>query len=312
VLKPLAALGAGVTRVASSWYLVMGVWILTILLVLPLMLVVGRQLESALATQPMIDLNAEEIDADWWREYRAHAQGFAATFTPAIIGFAAPLDHLSAVFDGRTPGLALAALLATYAVAWALLWGGLLHRFAHPRAAGVSELWSACRRHFPAMLVVSAVAAATFVVLYLTVHRWLFGAVNDWLVSQASTEAGAFAARVALYVMFGALLASVGLCADYTRVSLVTTNGLSLRQAWRSSISFLRTHAAAVVALFILNVTLFVFALAAYGVIDQRFGGWRAVLLAQTFVATRLVLRLVNAAAQVELFRSAKQTGSGG
>lgn len=306
MLRPLGALGAGVIRVVSAWYLVVGVWVLTVLLVLPVMLILGGELESALATQPLIDLDAEEIDADWWRAYRGQAQGLAASFTPAIIGFAAPIDHLSAMFDGRFPGSALALLLAAYAVAWAFLWGGLLHRFIRPRAAGFGEMWSACVRHFAAMLLVSAVTGATVAVLYLTVHRWLFGAANAWIVAQVSTEATAFAARVVLYVVFGALLAGVGLCADYTRISLVMKDGSSVQQAWRHSISFLRGHATAVIALFVLNIALFVLALAAYGLIDQRFGGWRAVLLAQAFVAARLMLRLVNAAAQVELIRSAQ------
>jgi hypothetical protein len=273
------------------------------LVALPLALVLGNRLEAALVTQPPIDLNAEEIDADWWREYRAHGQGLSATFTPAIVGFAAPLDHLSAMLDGRAPGWTLAVPVAAYGVMWALLWGGVLHRFTRARAMRLREVWSACLRHFPAFLAVSALAAATVAVLYLTVHRWLFGAVYAWILTVVTTEAGALSARIVLYVIFGALLAYVGLCADYTRVSLLAGGGASLGEAWRIVAKLFRRHAGTVLALFVVNATVFVVLLAAYGVLDERFRGWRGVLLAQAFVVARVVLRLVNAASQVELFR---------
>ena len=86
-----------------------------------------------------INLGSSEIDVDWWNQFRSHATGLAATFTPTVIGGAAPLDNLSPVLDG-TPRPAILMLPAAVGVVmWALLWGVALRRFAVGRALSMGE-----------------------------------------------------------------------------------------------------------------------------------------------------------------------------
>ena len=80
-------------------------------------------------------------------EFRAHARGLAATFTPAVIGFAATLDGLSGVLDGRGLPVAILGPFVLSVVAWAFLWGGVLQRFQQRRSIGVAGFLRAGRAH---------------------------------------------------------------------------------------------------------------------------------------------------------------------
>ena len=90
----------GLRQVARAPLLIVLTVIVTVAAAAPFALVLGAELRAALADQPPIALGSSEIDADWWNEFRSHADGLAATFTPTVIGFAAPLDNLSAIADG--------------------------------------------------------------------------------------------------------------------------------------------------------------------------------------------------------------------
>ena len=97
VLKSFAG---GLRRVLASPLIVVAAMVAMLLVTAPFALVVGSELQTALSNQPHIDRDAGEIDPEWWFEYREHASGLTATFTPVIIGFAAPLSNLSALLDG--------------------------------------------------------------------------------------------------------------------------------------------------------------------------------------------------------------------
>ena len=99
------------------------------LMALPFAVALGSRLQASLASQPPVALSETEIDPEWWQEFRAQARGLEATFTPAVLGFAAPLDSISAVLDGRRPPLPVLGPLALSIVLWAFLWGGILRRF---------------------------------------------------------------------------------------------------------------------------------------------------------------------------------------
>ena len=302
MIAAIRAFARGMVTVIRAPGAVLLTVIATLLTVLPFALVLGNQLQAALAHQPAIDLAAQEIDAEWWMEYRRHASGLAATFTPAIIGFAAPLETLSALLDGSPRPWVLAIPIVLHAIVWAFLWGALLPRLSTPRLT-VREAFAAGKRHFVSFVAISLIAGLALVVLFLTVHAWLFGPVDDFIRARTQTEPAAFAGRVSLYLVFGALLAAVSLIADYARVALVTGRARSVRTAVAESLQILRSHAGPVVLLLLLTLAVLTLAFAAYGIADQRFGGWRAVLLGQAFIIGRLVLRLVNAAAQLHLVR---------
>jgi hypothetical protein len=308
MIRAVRSLADGLWMVFRAPILVAGIVIVTMTAALPFGAVLGSRLQEALANQPPIELGSGEIDADWWVEFRAHAEGLAATFTPTVIGFAAPLDNLSAILDGGRRPLALAGPVILTGVMWAWLWGAILHRFSIGRSLPLREFVSAGSAHFPGFVMVSVAAALAQLALYLTVHAALFGPVYAALAANTDSERTAFFIRVGLYVMFGTLLVLVSLTADYTRVGLVVTGPSTLRVACATGVGFVRRHLGTVLVLYVMTGALFVRLLVLYGTAEiyggSRIGGWRGVLVAQAYIVARLVIRLTFAASETQLFKS--------
>ena len=150
---------SGFGQVLRAPFTTVAVMLLTLLAAIPFGLVLGDRLQTALNDQPPIMLGSEEIDADWWLEFRRHAEGLEATFTPAIIGFAAPLSSLSDVLDGTPRGMAMALPLAVAIVMWAFIWGWAIERFRSGGSRSASALIRAGARAWPRFVAISIGAA---------------------------------------------------------------------------------------------------------------------------------------------------------
>ena len=315
MIHALRALGSGLRTVLTAPLLVIVVTMVTALAAVPFGVVLGSQLRDALANRQPVYLGTAEIDAEWWMEFREHAEGLAATFTPAIIGFAAPLGNLSAVLDGSSRPLVLLGPVLLSLLVWAWLWGGLLTRFAAGGRPGPRAFWRNARQHVVTFVAISLAAAVVHLALYLIVHAVLFGPVFNWLSSSVATERAAFAWRVALYAIFGACLMAVSLMADYARISVVARQQPGVRAAFASAWAFLRAHAVPAVSLYLLTGLLFIILLAIYGTAEvhggSRLGGWRSILVGQGYIVARLAIRLTLAAASVRLYSERQRTAAG-
>jgi hypothetical protein len=291
--------------------LVLAIYVITMLSAVPFALVLGARVNAALGEQQVASEGAAQIDAEWWREYRLHATGLAATFTPAIIGVAAPLDALSGLLDGERPPLAMFGPVALYAVLWAFLWGGVLERFLQRRALGVRDFIAAGARSFVSFLALSAIALAIYAVLYVTVHRVLFGPVFAWLAAAGGSERAAFVWRVVLYAVFLALLFAVAIVIDFARVAIAAGDRITVVDATRSALALVRARAGAITGVYLTSAVCFAGLLALYGATEiyggARVGGWRAVALGQAYIGGRLALRLILAAATVAIFSEVRR-----
>ena len=306
--SPLRALVQGIADVLKAPIMLIAIAIVTLAIALPFAAVLHSRLQQSLAMQPQVSLADTEIDPEWWMEFREHARGLEATFTPAILGFASTLDGLSGVLDGR--GLPAAILLpfALSVVAWAFVWGGALHRFQRGRAIGLGGFVKAGRAHLLSFMTIAVVAAVVNIVLYVTVHRVLFGPVHRALVAMTTTERDAFFVRVALYLVFFSLVACVSLIADYARVAAVTGKAASMPAMIGAALDFIRRHTGAVIALYVITGAIFLVTTVAYGTLEiyggSQVGGWRAILIGQAYVLFRLALRLTFAASELRLFNA--------
>ena len=308
MMPAIRALLAGLWAVVRAPMLLAVVAIVTLLAAAPFAVFVNTRVQASLATRPQVSLPSTEIDPEWWMEFRAHADGLAATFTPTIVGFAAPLDNLSSVLDGTRRPLALATAVALAGLLWVFLWGGLLDRFSRPGRTRLRAFVSAGLTHAPRLLVIAVAAALVNVVLYFTVHAALFGPVYEWLAGRAGSERDAFFWRLGLYAIFGTLLITVSAIADYARVHAVVAGVGSAREAIAASLRFLRQHAGAVFTLYLMTGALFAALLIVYGATEtiggSRVGGWRAVAVGQAYILARLAIRLTFGASEVRLFQS--------
>ena len=310
--SPIRALGGGFADVARAPLLLAGIAAIMVLIALPFAAVLHSRLQSSLSVQPQISLDDTEIDADWWMEFRRHARGLEATFTPSVLGFAATLDGISNILDGRGVPAALVAPLLISMVAWSFIWGGVLQRFQARRAIGAGGFLRAGAAHFVPFAAIAVIAATVNLLLFLTIHRALFGSVHTALVAMTTTERDAFFVRVVLYAIFFSLLAAVGLVADYARVAAVARMAGPIGLL-RTSVAFIRRNAVPVVLLFVLTGAIFVATTVGYGVLEvaggSAVGGWRAVVIGQAYVLVRLAIRLTFAASELRLF-NANQTAA--
>lgn len=306
--SPIRALGGGFGDVVRAPLLLAGVAIVTVLIALPFAAVLQSRLQASLSVQPQISLDDTEIDADWWMEFRRHARGLEATFTPAVLGFAATLDGISNILDGRGIPMALFGPLLASMVAWAFIWGGVLQRFRLGRGIGAGGFARAGIAHFLPFAVIAVIAAAVNVLLFLTVHRVLFGPVHTALAGMTTTDRDAFLVRVVLYVIFFAMLAVVSLIADYARIAAVSGQRTGPMHALRTSTTFVRRNLGSVVLLFVMTGAIFVVITVGYGVLEvvggSEVGGWRAVAIGQAYVLIRLAIRLTFAASELRLFNT--------
>lgn len=266
----------------------------------------GVRVQQSLAHRQPVAEDATEIDADWWQEFLERATGMATTFTPAIIGFAAPLDNLSSLLDGVRRPRILMLPIAIATVSWAFIWGAAFDRFAHGRhGAGI---WRAGTRLLVPYIAISALAAALVLTLYYTVHPLLFGALGDRLQMSVAGEPTAFTLRLVLYAIFGSLLVSIGIVADYARVRLALSPRVATTSAIAESWRFVRGHAMPVFGLYIATGVLFVLLLAAYGALeiagDVDVAGWRGIAIAQAYILARIVIRLTFAASELRLYHA--------
>jgi hypothetical protein len=302
----IKALGGGLIAVFRSPLLVVATALAMLLIAAPFAVIVGSEVRTALSTQPPISLDAGEIDPEWWFEFREHAEGLVATFTPAIIGFAAPLSNLSALLDGESPPL---VLLLPYLLAigvWSFLWGAALERFGHGPVR--FEFLTAGARTFKRFFVISLVAAVILALLYLLLHPLLFGVLAPRLEASAATERTAFMLRGVAYLIFGWALMILSLTADYARVAIVMESAGTPIEAFREGARFVRSHVGSVVALYVLTGLLFGALLVVYGYVDvyggSRVTGWRGLAIAQAYLVARLVIRLTFGASEVRLYRA--------
>jgi hypothetical protein len=295
----LGAFFSGLWQVIRAPFTLLAVLVITGLTAVPFGLVMGSRLQAALNDQPPVMLGSEEIDADWWLEFRRHAEGLDATFTPAIIGFAAPLSNLSALLDGTRPDPVMALPIAIAIVTWAFIWGWAIERFRDGGSRRAGPLMRAAFRAMPRFIAISIVATLVQVILYLTLHRALFEQAFPMLTASMSVERDAFIVRVILYVVFGVFLAAVSLLADYARIGS-TLGGRAL-----GAPGFVRRQWKSVAALFLITTIILGVLFVLYGFGEQyggsRVAGWRGVAIGQAFIILRLGMRLVAIASEVRL-----------
>lgn len=285
--------------------LLLAIVLITIVAAVPFAIAVERPVMDSLAAQPPVPaISASEIDAEWWLEFRRHANGLAATFTPAILGFAAPLETVSALLDGTSRPWALAGPIAVFALLWSWLWGGVLHRFA-TNTTSARAFVAAASRHFVPMAAITLIAAAFSALLYLSVHALLFDVLYDRVASGLRSERDAFFARVALYLVFGAVLVLANAVFSFARVHVVAGGERRIVGAVVRGWTFVRARLSSTAGLYAIYLGMFAVVMIAYGATEllggSRVGGWRAVVIGQAFIVFRLGLRLALAASQVKL-----------
>ena len=151
----------GIRRVSSAPAVLLGAWLVTMIASLPFMLLMRGLLLEHLGASLAADTAASGINYDWMQEFAAQASGVGRTFRPAVIGFAAVLDNLSAFIDNSRPA-SLVAIALMYSGLWLFLAGGVINRFARDRATHSHGFFMASGVFFLRFLRLGLLMAAVY------------------------------------------------------------------------------------------------------------------------------------------------------
>jgi hypothetical protein len=268
------ALGAAFSLLARYPLAPLLAYIVSLLAAMPAAVLMTQTLSATARASYDRPLGRGAVPSDWWLRLDQHGSALAGDFTPQTLGFAATLDTLALAVDGTRAHAAIVALAATaFAVAWACIWAVVLSRFGRKRPAGAVAALAAARRWAPAMLLISLAASAALFVSHLL-----------------------FAGSV-LWPLFTASLVVLAVITDLARARVVLTDERSLRGNMHGAVNLLRRHPGTVILMCLVLFALHAVVLAGYGVAEvvggPRVGGWRAVAVAQLYIAVRIVLRLL-------------------
>jgi len=308
-MTTLAAFGEGMRRVARAPALLAGVLALTFLVALPLGVtlrtMLGGHLGASLAARDALN----GVNYTWWQEFSAQAAGVGASFSPTILGFGAVLANLSAMADNLSQVPVIAAAGTAYVILWIFLAGGILDRYARNRPTRANGFFSASGVFFFRFLRLAIVALAVYWLLYHYVHAWLFDDAYPWLTRDFTVERNAFAVRLLLYAIFGALLLACNMVFDYAKIRAVVEDRRSMIGALVAATRFVLRHPGRAAALYLLNGLLFVLVIAVYAFVAPGAGGpgwslWAGLLVSEIYLLARLFVKLQFYASQTALFQS--------
>ena len=301
-----AAFVDGVNRVKRAPWLVIGVWLSTLLVAMPLALLLQEQIAAHLGSSMAAEAAAGGVNYDWWNEFLAQTSGVGLTFVPAILGFAAVLKNVSTVADASPLPTVILVPVAMQMALSVFLAGGLLDRLARDRAIGAGAFFSACGVYFGRFIRLGLIASAVYWALFGPYHQWLFDDLYPALTGELTVERTAFVIRLGLYIAFALPLFFFNILFDYAKIRAVVEDRRSMIGAVVASWRFMRRQPIAVWALYKLNAFVFLAVVAIYFVIapGAAMPDAAAFAIGQLYIVLRVVVRLLFTASQVALFQS--------
>ncbi len=298
----------GFRRVKRAPAIIAGVYLVTLLIGVPLALVLRGMLASSLGNSLAADSAAAGVNYEWMQAFADQATGIGATFKPTVIGFAAVLDNLSAFLDNRPSPYVIAGAASAYLLIWLFLAGGIIDRFARDRATRAYGFFAASGVFFFRFLRLAVAQWLAYAVLFGAVHPLLFDRVYPRLTHDLTVERRAFFIRLALYVVFAALVAVCNLVFDYAKVRAVVEDRRSVAGAIAGACRFVVRNGAAS-GVYLLNVAAFLIVIAVYRAIAPAAGTagwtmWIGFAIGQLYVIARLMVKLAFWASETALFQS--------
>ena len=218
----------GIRRVNRAPAVLIGVWVMTVLVSLPLAAAMRGLLRDHLGASLAADSAAGGVNYDWMQEFTSQASGVGVTFGPAVLGFAAVLDNLSAFLDNTPQPIVVAFAAATYLGLWMFLAGGIIDRYARDRRTRAHGFFAASGVFFFRFLRLGVLMGLAYGLLVRYLHPWLFGTVYPRVTNDLTVERTAFLIRLGLYALFALGLAACNVLFDYAKVRAVVEDRRSM------------------------------------------------------------------------------------
>jgi hypothetical protein len=232
----------GIRRVWQAPAILLGAWAITLLVSLPFAAAMKELLQDHLGGSLAAETAASGVNFNWMEEFTEQARGLGATFRPAVVGFAAVVDNVSAFLDGdyfsagdegRRHTSVLVGAAALYVLLWIFLAGGALDRYARDRVIYAHGFFAASGVFFFRFLRLAILMGIVYVFMFGSLHPWMFETLYPRLTHEISVERTAAFIRFAFYALFGGALVGCNIVFDYAKVRAVVED--------RPSGSFRRT-----------------------------------------------------------------------
>ena len=313
-MHPRIHLWAGLRLVLHTPSLLAWVYFTTLVVALPLTLAMKNLLQGSFEGSLVEENMSQGFDLSWYGEFAANNSGLGETFGPRVVGILPVLSNLERLLDGKLhqvdPAVVGAGILMV--LAWSLLLGGILSRFAHEEephsrsgflARGGLFFW-----RFLRLAVISGL-------LYWGIFRGIGQPLHGWIESatrDTTVERTVMIYTVLAYALVGLLVLVTQLVLDYARISLVAEERRSVLLALLRALGFVKDHRRAVLGLYLLLAAAALLWFLAYAWLapGPNQSTWPAVLLAfllgQAYLLGRWVLKLWFLASQTRLFVSSQ------
>jgi len=301
----ISAFFDGWRRLRRAPWVIVGLWISTILLALPLAVTLHGMLADHLGSSLAAETAVTGVNYDWWNEFLAQAAGIGQSFVPAIIGFAAVMKNLSDIVDARGWSTVIMSAIAAQIAVSTFLIGGVMDRLARDRAIGAGGFFQACGVYFFRFLRLGVISAVIYWLLFLKLHPWMFDTVYANLIKDLPVERTAFFYRLAFYAIFGALVIATNILVDYAKVRAVVEDRRSMIGALIAGGRFVVRNFGAVAGVYAMNAVVFLILIAIYAwLAPSAEYNLAAFAVGQLYIVFRVVLRLLFAASSISLFQS--------
>ena len=305
---------AGLKLVLRTPSLLAWVYFTTLVVALPLTLAIKHLLQGSFEGSLVEDNLRQGFDLSWYEEFAAGSSGLGKTFGPWVVGILPVLSNLERLLDGELhqvdPAVVGAGIVMM--LAWSLLLGGILSRFAreeepHSRSGFLAQgglfFWRFLRLAVISGLVYWGILGG----IGQPLHGWIETATRDTTV-----ERTVLIYTVLAYALVGLLFLAAQLVLDYARISLVAEERRSVLLALGRALGFVKDHRRAVLGLYLLLAAAALLWFLAYAWLapGPNQSTWTAVLLAfslsQAYLLGRWVLKLWFLASQTRLFVSSQ------
>jgi hypothetical protein len=299
----------GMRRVNRAPAILVGVWLLTTIVSLPLALALRATIAQHLGDSLAAAEAASGVNYDWMQQFADQATGIGVTFKPTIIGFGAVLDNLSGFLDDVQRPVVIVGAAAAYVALWIFIAGGIIDRYARDRAIRAHGFFAAAGVFFFRFARLAILMWLVYAFLFAYVHPQLFDRLYPRLTHDVTVERTAFFIRVALYLLFGALVAAANVIFDYAKVRAVVEDRRSMVSATAAAIGFAGRNRGAATALYLANFALFLVVVGAYALVAPGAGRpgwslWIGLAVGQAYVLARLWVKLLFWASATSLFQA--------
>ena len=283
----------------------LGLLLATSAVTLPAAAALAWSIEDQLGDSLTASTVAAGVDLRWWEEF-VGPERVADSFSPTIIGGAAPVSTYADLLDGNGPPVEVLGALTLGLLVWMFLSGGLLDRYARRRRIGRARV---LRRVWRVLLPLPAARPAGRPGLWVAAGagaRVVLRHVYPWMTRETNVERTAFLWRVIFYAIWLAPVLLVNLVVDYAKVRAVVEDRHSVIGAVVAASRFVLRHPAAVAAVYGVNAVIAAAVLLAYILVapEGRGGDRRLVsvlAVGGAYLLARLAVRLAFLASAMAL-----------